>query len=1182
MKNKRTLWRFASIILLIGFVSIACEDPVVEPPQLTGTVSITGTAEVGQTLTANTDSLGGNGTISYYWYRNYGSEIPDENSSTYTLQSDDEGKTISVSVTRTGYSGFVTSAPTAAVKPPALTGTVSISGTVAVGRTLTVNTDSLGGSGTIFYQWNRDGTAILYETRSTYTVRSSDLNSAITVTVTRLGSSGSVTSDPAGAILPALTGTVSITGIAQGGQTLTANTGSLGGSGTISYQWNRVSANGGETTNIGTNDAYYVIRAADADSTITVTVTRSGNSDSVTSDPTATITILPLTGTVSIIGTVAVGRGLLVNTDSLGGSGAISYQWNRVETGGSTTAILGANNFSYTVQSADVGYAITITVTRSDYSGSVTSNPTTTVLSVLSGTVSISGTAHVGQTLTAITGSLGGNGTISYQWNRVSASGGDTAISGATGNTYTVQSADIGYTITVTVTRSESAGSLTSSPTATVTLPPLTGTVSISGTARVGQTLTAITSSLGGSGVISYQWNRVLAEGSPTAIPGATNYTYILGDADGGYTITVTVTRTGYSGSVTSAPTAVVPISVTGITLDKTTTIIEMGGTATLWATVTPENAANKTVSWSSNNPGVATVSSTGVVNTVAAGTAIITATAQDGGRTATCEVTVITAITLIENQWENGSVDTANSVVWYKVTSSSTFRIWWNDRGQGDGSKTGNVQVRVRNSSNSNTWIDNGWDSAQLIYGTGTVYLEVRPYGENSSNVGTYGIVWSTGSTRPPIPVTGVTLNKSTLTLNATRSETLVPTIAPSNATNKNVTWSTSNATVATVYNGEVTAHIAGTVTITATTQDGGKTATCVVTVLSGIDSVTLDKSTLTLTSGASETLTSTTTTTNSNPATIRDVTWSTSNAAVAGVNVVDNRTVTVTPYASGTATITVTTVDGGKTATCVVTVAFAPLEILMVPIPAGTFMMGSPESEPNRSLNETQHQVTLTQGFSMGKFPVTQAQYEAVMGSNPSVFNPDDNSLVHELITADFPVERVSWYDALKFCNRLSMREGLSPAYMVNGSIYPDDWGKTFNENAITIVAGSTGYRLPTEAQWEYACRAGTTTAYSWGDTGIFGWYSSNSSNRTHKVGDIWVNAWGLHDMHGNVWEWCWDQYGGGPSRVLRGGAYNTDGHYLRSAFRHYYDPLAVWTDWENGGWTRVLEFGFRVVRP
>ena len=209
--------------------------------------------------------------------------------------------------------------------------------------------------------------------------------------------------------------------------------------------------------------------------------------------------------------------------------------------------------------------------------------------------------------------------------------------------------------------------------------------------------------------------------------------------------------------------------------------------------------------------------------------------------------------------------------------------------------------------------------------------------------------------------------------------------------------------------------------------------------------------------------------------------------------------------------------------------------------PIPAGTFLMGSPKKEKGRHNDETQHEVTLTQPFLIGKYPVTQTQWQAVMGNNPSYFQGDN-----------LPVERVSWDDAQSFCKKVHEKTGHTVC-------------------------------LPTDAQWEYSCRAGTSTPFHFGQelngtqANCDGDYPYGTTQKgpyleeTSLVGNYDANAWGLYDMHGNVLEWCLDWYGeypkasikdpegsnNGQLRVLRGGSWDSYASYCRAGKRFRLSP-------------------------
>jgi len=212
--------------------------------------------------------------------------------------------------------------------------------------------------------------------------------------------------------------------------------------------------------------------------------------------------------------------------------------------------------------------------------------------------------------------------------------------------------------------------------------------------------------------------------------------------------------------------------------------------------------------------------------------------------------------------------------------------------------------------------------------------------------------------------------------------------------------------------------------------------------------------------------------------------------------------------------------------------------VKLEMVLIPAGDFMMGSPESDgPANSDEKPQHRVRITRPFYLGKYLVTQEQWQETMGSNPSIVHGPNK-----------PADNVSWEDCQQFCDALNKK--------------PHPGGK---------------FMLPTEAQWEYACRAGSTTSFCFGNDETelkeYAWYFENSHLQSHPIGTIRPNVWGLYDMHGNVCEWCQDWYGrdyyansptddptgpaAGSERTFRGGGWDHSARSCRSVHRSYGDP-------------------------
>ncbi|MHB9291001.1 putative Hercynine oxygenase [Hollandina sp. SP2] len=232
-------------------------------------------------------------------------------------------------------------------------------------------------------------------------------------------------------------------------------------------------------------------------------------------------------------------------------------------------------------------------------------------------------------------------------------------------------------------------------------------------------------------------------------------------------------------------------------------------------------------------------------------------------------------------------------------------------------------------------------------------------------------------------------------------------------------------------------------------------------------------------------------------------------------------------------------------------------PVPEYLVWVEGGVFQMGNTTGEEDE---KPVHEVRI-RSFMIGKTEVTQQEYQALMRDNPSRFKGEA-----------LPVEQVTWYDAVEYCNKLSQKEGLTPVY-------------TWKEDHIYADTTANGYRLPTEAEWEYAAqerkRDTARGVYPEGeDLESLAWYAENSDNKTHEVALKVPNSLGLYDMAGNVWEWCWDWYGGyepgtqalfpDPVKVTRGGSWNTEVQCLRSTYRHGGDPSKGYSD-----------LGFRVLR-
>jgi hypothetical protein len=604
---------FASPLdLFVPGVMTLVTNEVATAPAVTGQPTISGTAQDGQTLTANTGTWSGSTpmTFAYQWRRcdSAGANCADiagATGSTYQLVASDVGSTFRVAVTATNVvaSASSTSNATAVTTPapPANSVLPAISGTAKDGQTLTASSGTWTGTPTITYayQWRRCDSSgsscsnVAGATGSTYQLAPADVGSTMRVVVTAANAGGttpatSTQSAVVAAIAPANTSLPTVSGTTTDGQTLTGAVGSWTGTPTIAYtyQWQRCAAGGGSCSAIaGATGATYKLTPTDIGSTVRfgVNASNAGGSTPATSSASAVVAAAPPSASLppTVTGTAQDGGTLTASTGTWSGSPTITYtyQWRRCDSAGANCVdIPGATAATYQETVADIGYEIVVVVTAANSVGSASStSPATAVVGAAppgsSSPPTISGTPQDGQTLTASSGTWTGTPTITYgyQWERCNASGSSCAdIAGATSSTYTLVPADIGKTIRVEVTGANAGGSAASASAATgsvAAIPPQNTPGSppaISGAASDGQTLTVSTGVWTGSPTIaySYQWLRCDADGSNCAdIAAATGPSYDLTSADVGHSVRAEVTATNAGGGVTATTAASGPIA---------------------------------------------------------------------------------------------------------------------------------------------------------------------------------------------------------------------------------------------------------------------------------------------------------------------------------------------------------------------------------------------------------------------------------------------------------------------------------------------------------------------------------------------------------------------------------------------------------------------------------------------
>ena len=639
--------------------------PVVGNSSANGGVDVRGTARVGGTLSVYTGRITDpdgmeDSEFTYQWLRSegtYNTSIEGATGSTYVPVAADEGTSIKVRVGFTddaGYYESFTSGASAAVTAannPA-TGAPTISGTAQVGETLTASTTGIADSdglafATFTYQWikldsNLNDSDISGATGSTYTLVAADAGTGIKVRVSFTddrGNTESLTNESALIVTAAnnpATGAPTISGTAQVGETLTASTTGIADSdglafATFTYQWIKLDSNLNDSDISGATGSTYTLVAADAGTGIKVRVSFTddrGNTESLTNESALIVTAAnnPATGAPTISGTAQVGETLTASTTGIADSDGLAfatftYQWIKLDSNLNDSDISGATGSTYTLVAADAGTGIKVRVSFTDDAGNTESLTNESALIVTAannpatGAPTISGTAQVGETLTASTTGIADsdgltNATFTHQW-----LADDAAISGATASTHTLVAADAGTAIKVQVSFTDDAGNaetLTSGASAAVTAAnnPATGAPTISGTARVGETLTASTTGIADSdgltnATFTHQW---LADDA--AISGATASTHTLVAADVGKAIKVRVSFTDDAGNAESL--------TSGASAAVTAANNPASGTPRVGETLTANNPATgaPTISGTARVGETLTASATGIADT--------------------------------------------------------------------------------------------------------------------------------------------------------------------------------------------------------------------------------------------------------------------------------------------------------------------------------------------------------------------------------------------------------------------------------------------------------------------------------------------------------------------------------------------------------------------------------------